>query len=71
MKIRGTVVFEPLEGGFWGLLGNDGEQYLPIEDLPESVHQDGCEVEAVVEPVQVFSLAQWGRTVRVLSIKKI
>ena len=71
MKITGTVVHEPLEGGFWGLVGDDGEKYHPVDPMPDDVLKNGCRVEAEVEPVQVFSLTMWGRNVRVHDIKKL
>lgn len=71
MKITGTVVHEDLEGGFWGLIGDNGEKYRPVESLPEAVREDGCRIEAVVEPVQALSFAMWGRNVRVHSIEKL
>jgi hypothetical protein len=71
MKITGTVIHEDLEGGFWGLVGDDGEKYRPVDSLPETVRKDGCRIEADVEPVQAFSFAMWGRNVRVHSIEKL
>lgn len=68
MKITGTVVYQDLEGGFWGIVGDDGEDYRPLDELPESVRTDGCRVEAEVEPADVLSFTMWGRNVHVLAI---
>ena len=71
MRITGTVVYQDLEGGFWGLSADDGRQYEPVDALPASVRTDGCRVEADVEPVDVMSFRQWGRPVRVRSINRL
>ena len=71
MKVRGRVVHEPIEGGFWGIVDEDGERYQPIVDLPPNVRHVVLAVEAVVEPVGLVSLMMWGKTVRVRSIRPI
>ena len=71
MKITGTVVHLDLEGGFWGIEGDDGEKYKPVDALPAAVRDDGCRVEAEVEPANVLSLAMWGRNVHVHAIKPL
>lgn len=71
MKITGTVVHETIEGGFWGLVGDDGQKYRPVASMPAEVLEDGCRIEAEVEPVQALSFAMWGRNVRVHHIKKL
>ncbi len=71
MEITGTVTHQDLEGGFWGIEGDDGVQYRPIEPLPDAVRHDGCRVRAAIEPVTVLSIAMWGRSVRVDAIQRI
>lgn len=68
MKITGTIVHNDLEGGFWGILGDDDKKYRPVEDLPDAVCTDGLRVEADLEPAHVMSFAMWGRSVRVNTI---
>lgn len=71
MRITGTVVYLDLEGGFWGLVGDDGQHYEPLDLLPLDVREDGCRVTAEVEPVQVVSFRQWGRPVQVRRVSRI
>jgi inhibitor of cysteine peptidase len=71
MKIHGTVVFQDIEGGFWGIEGDDGRQYRPVEDLPASVRSSGTRIEAEMEPVEMASFTMWGRNVRIRSIKAV
>lgn len=71
MKITGTVVHNDLEGGFWGILGDDNQKYRPVEELPAAVRKDGLRVEADLEPASVLSFAMWGKSVRVHAIKPL
>ena len=71
MTITGTVVHLDLEGGFWGIEGDDGKKYRPVDDLPDAVRRDGCRIEAEVEAANVLSFAMWGRSVRVRAIKSL
>jgi len=71
MKITGTIVFLDIEGGFWGILGDDGRKYRPIDKLPASARVKGKKVEAEIEPVNVVSFAMWGENVLVRSVKPL
>ena len=62
------VVRVDLEGGFWGLVSEDGGKYQPL-DLPETYQVDGLRIVARLESVTAFTTAQWGKTVRVTSIR--
>ena len=50
MQITGIVVFEDLEGGFWGIVSGDGSRYEVENSMPKEFEQAGLEVEATVEP---------------------
>ena len=71
MKITGTIVHQDLEGGFWGIEGDDGQKYKPVDALPDAVQTDGLRVEAEVEPANVLSFAMWGRNVHVHAINPL
>jgi inhibitor of cysteine peptidase len=71
MKIKGTIVHNDLEGGFWGILGDDDKKYRPVEDLPDAVCKDGLRVEADLQPANVMSFTMWGQNVRVNAITPI
>jgi hypothetical protein len=68
MTIEGTVSFQDLEGGFWGIVDLDGNRYVPMESLPDDVMKDGLKIKAEVETVQVIGTTQWGSYVKVHSI---
>ena len=70
MRIEGTVTYQDLEGGFWGIETPDGARYRPVEGLPSSVRTEGCRVVAEIEPANVMSFAMWGRNVRIIKIRR-
>ena len=69
MKINGKVVHVALEGGFWGIKGNNGKEYLPVPSLPEEFRKDGLSITARAEKVQVMSMNMWGETVKLSEIQ--
>ena len=71
MKITGTVVYQDLEGGFWGIVTDNHMQFEPISELPKAVQVENSRIEAEVEPADVLSLKMWGQPVYVRSIKRI
>ncbi|NND70947.1 MAG: hypothetical protein HKN43_05155 [Rhodothermales bacterium] len=71
MTITGSVQFQDFEGGFWGIVGDNNEQYLPVNELPDNVRSNGCRVKATVEPANVISFTMWGQSVKVLHIETI
>ena len=66
--IIGKIVYVPLEGGFYGIEGVDGQEWYPI-DLPDSFKEKGLEVVVqAVESPDTFSLAMWGTPIKILTI---
>ncbi len=67
--IIGKVVFEPLEGGFWGIEDERGGQWLPI-DFPSGLKKTGLRVQVIArERDDVVSFLMWGTPVRILSYR--
>ncbi|MCJ7572104.1 MAG: META domain-containing protein [Candidatus Thermoplasmatota archaeon] len=67
----GTIRYIDLEGGFYGIIGDDQNLYDPI-NLPEAYKQDNLRVEfkARVSPNQ-NSIHQWGKIIYILEIKQL
>lgn len=65
----GTVTHVDLEGGFYGILTDDGAQLFPL-NLAEEFRQDGLRIRFQTEDAAVFTLAQWGRPVRLADVVK-
>jgi len=56
----GTVVYHNLEGGFYGIIADDGTSYLTI-NLPDTCKQDNLAVTftGFIRP-DVATIQQWG-----------
>ena len=64
----GTIRYLDLEGGFYGIIADDGERYDP-GSLEEAFRQDGLRVRFEVKiRTDVFSLRMWGTPVQILAI---
>ena len=67
---NGTVTYIDLEGGFYGIVADDGEHYLPTA-LPAEYRQDGLRVAFVVDiPRDTATIQQWGKPVDIVGIEK-
>ncbi len=62
MKIKGTVKYQELEGGFWSIIGDDGGQFAPIQ-MPEQLKLDGAKVLVKASEFEGVSMMMWGTPV--------
>lgn len=67
----GTVVYIRLEGGFYGIMGDDGKRYYPL-NLPEEYRVEGLRVrfEGVIRS-DVATFHMWGTPVELKSIEPL
>jgi hypothetical protein len=70
MQITGILVYEDLEGGFWGIVGNDGSRYELDHEPPADVAEPGLMVEAELEQTGSVTIRQWGTPVRIVKITR-
>lgn len=67
----GTVQYVDLEGGFYGLVADDGTRYDPSV-LPEAFQEDGLRVSFRLEPREdVLTTRMWGQVVRLVEIERL
>ena len=67
----GTIVWLNLEGGFWGIVGDDGEHYDPINLNSEFRCEDlRVYFEAEIR-TDLVSFHMWGKIVEILKIQKL
>jgi hypothetical protein len=67
----GTINHIDLEGGFYGLIADDGRKYLP-KDLAREFKVNGLRVRFQVKILTgVVTIYMWGTPVEVLSIEKL
>jgi len=66
-----TVRYQDLEGGFWGLIADDGQKYDPLE-LDEALQQDGLRVRFSARPdPDRMSTHMWGQIVELVEIEAV
>jgi len=71
IQITGIVRYLQLEGGFYGIIGDDGEKYKPM-NLEPQYEVDGLKVKVQARIVKgVAGIHMWGKSVEVLEIEKI
>lgn len=71
IEFDGHVVFNSFEGGFWGLVSDEGKHYNP-NGLPSLFRTDGLRIHARVIPqTGMMSFRMWGTIVKLVEIKKI
>ncbi len=69
--VTGTVRYIELEGGFYGIVADDGRKLDPV-NLPEEFQKDGLRLEVRVVPLRDrVSVRMWGTPVRVLRLKRL
>lgn len=71
ITITGEVVYQDLGTGFWGIVGDDGQEWRP-EKMPTSIQKEGIRVSIKAEEGQAgFSVFMWGQAIKILSHEKI
>jgi len=62
---QGEVVFVELEGGFWGIITNDGQKILP-HGLPKALAVAGSKVRFQGKIIKdAVTIQQWGQVVKI------
>lgn len=71
ITFNAKVTYQPLEGGFWGLIDDAGHRYLPDQLTPAFQH-DGLRVQVRATLAEkTFGIQMWGTRIRLLDIEKI
>jgi hypothetical protein len=67
-EIRGTVVYQEIEGGFFAIDSDDGKKYNPA-NLPESYRKDGLQVKITARPEKdAMSIHMYGALIEIVEI---
>jgi len=67
----GTMTYLSFEGGFYGIIADDGEHYDPI-NLPSEFEEDGLQVKfkgKIRDDLASFHM--WGHLIELIYIKKL
>jgi inhibitor of cysteine peptidase len=69
--LKGTVVYMDLEGGFYGITGDDGKNYDPT-NLSTEFKQDSLRVEFEYKKrSDLVGFHMWGQIIEIVDIKKL
>lgn len=69
MKITGTIKYISLEGGFWGIISNSGQQFLPV-NLPISFQVHGTPITCNYKQANhMDSFINWGERIQIISFE--
>ncbi|MEL6636269.1 MAG: hypothetical protein AAFW73_20610 [Bacteroidota bacterium] len=66
--VKGKVAYQHLGPGFWGIIGEDGQAYRPV-NMPNQLKYEGYAVKVEVVPVDEMSVFMWGQPVKVVSFE--
>ena len=66
---KGTVRYLDFEGGFYGIVGDDGKNYDPI-NMPQEFKVDGLRVRFTANITDYMSFHMWGYVVRLVTIER-
>lgn len=69
MTIKGTVKYQDLSGGFWGIIGDQGKQWKPIK-MPKALQKEGLKVQVEAEEANsMISIFMWGTNISISEYK--
>lgn len=69
IRAEGTVVWVPIEGGFWGIEATNGHEYEPV-NLPEPFQVNGLKIVFTGKLLNWGSMHMWGETIEIGEIAK-
>jgi hypothetical protein len=67
---KGTVKYLSFEGGFYGIVGDDGKNYDLI-NMPQEFKVDGLRVQFTANLTDYLSFHMWGYVVKLFSIERL
>ena len=71
IKAEGTVKFIDIEGGFFGIIADDGSKYKPV-NLPKRFQKDGLKVRFEGKfRTDLLGIYMWGKLIEIINIKEL
>ena len=71
LENTGTIKYINLEGGFYGIISDNGQKLDPI-NLKDEFKKDGLKVKFVYSfKKSEANIHQWGKIIEIISIRKI
>lgn len=69
LNITGKMAYIPLSGGFWGILGENGERFRPVNELPDDYRLEGLPVRVSATEHHGLSIFMWGTQIKIHHIE--
>ncbi len=71
VNIEGNIHYHDIEGGFWGILSDDGNKYMPV-NMPNQLKTVGARIRVRARILQDFvSSHMWGDPIEIISFETI
>lgn len=68
MTMKGQIVYQTMEGGFYSFIANDGSKYTPMQ-LPKTHQRHGLIVEIQAQELfDVMTTMQFGKVIKILKV---
>lgn len=65
-RVKYQMKFVDLEGGFWGMVDEEGNQFMPMH-VHEQLKCEGETFIMSIEPLDVMGMMMWGTPVNIIS----
>ena len=65
-RIHGTVTFQHLGTGFYGIVDDKGNEWRPV-NMPEQLKKPGKSVTLTIKEVDDMSIFMWGTPVEIVT----
>lgn len=70
-EVKGKVVYQDLGTGFWGIVGDDGREWKPV-NMPSGLQKRDLKVKVkLAEAEEGMSVFMWGTPVKILDYSKV
>lgn len=71
INIAGKIHYHEIEGGFWGILSDDGKKYMPV-NTPNQLKTEGAIIRVRARILRDYiSNYMWGDTIEIISFETI
>lgn len=66
--IKGTMIWQEIEMGFYGIKASDGRELLPL-NLPPHLEKNGMPVHLKIEEIpDAMTAVMWGTPVKIIEV---
>lgn len=70
MNITGTITYQNIGMGFYGIIDTRGNQYQPL-NLSSTFQKDGLKVRLTAKEMDVETMEMWGTPIEIQKIEKV